>query len=224
MSSQNCQISKCPQACRLICGEMAKIHPGATLTPHFREFLPQWMARQPWYRGRGVPGLAPVGYFRFEDPGGDVGIETHLVADGAVLYQVPMTYRGAPMTAGVPDAADALISTTEHSVLGTRWIYDGEADPVWAAELIRIVCTNGCSDPSVKPGVGPAEARGHRLVPEDKFGEDAAIELSRVMTAGQPMAGDSAIGLLTGTWYPTGTDGPPAMGTLAVVRRETAAS
>jgi hypothetical protein len=203
---------------------VAKIHRGATLTPHFREFLPQWMARQPWYRGHEVPGLTPVGYFRFEDPGGEVGCETHLVADGSVLYQVPMTYRGAPMTAGVPDAAGALISTTEHSVLGTRWIYDGEADPVWATELIRIVRTNGCSDPSVKPGVGPAEARGHRLVPEAKFGEDVAIELSRVVRAGQPMAGGGALGLLTGTWYPTGTDGSSAMGILAVVRRETAAS
>jgi len=28
--------------------------------------------------------LAPVGYFRFEDPAGEVGIETHLMTDGQV--------------------------------------------------------------------------------------------------------------------------------------------
>ena len=74
---------------------MAKVHPGATLTPHFREFLPPWVARQPWYRGTGTPSLSPVGYFRFEDPAGEVGIETDLVTDGSALYQIPMTYRGA---------------------------------------------------------------------------------------------------------------------------------
>ena len=76
---------------------MAKVHPGATLVPHFRDFLPAWMARQPWYRGNDIPSLSPVGYFRFEDPAGEVGIETHVVTDGLVLYQIPLTYRGAPL-------------------------------------------------------------------------------------------------------------------------------
>jgi Maltokinase N-terminal cap domain len=60
------------------------------------------VARQPWFRGRGVPSLTPIGYFRLEDPSGEVGIETHLVTDGLALYQVPMTYRGAPMKDGGP--------------------------------------------------------------------------------------------------------------------------
>jgi Maltokinase N-terminal cap domain len=203
---------------------MARIHRGATLTPHFREFLPQWVARQPWYLGQGVPKLVPVGYFRFEDPAGEVGIETHLVSDGSALYQVPMTYRGAPMPAAVPGAADALISTTEHSVLGTRWICDGAADPVWAAELIRIVRTNGRSDPSIKPGVGLAEARGQRVVAGEEFGDGAVIELNRVLAGRLPAeglqgAGQGVLGLLTGSWYPAGADGPPASGLLAVLRR-----
>ncbi len=98
---------------------MAKIHPGATLTPYFRDFLPPWLARQPWYLGTGTPALVPVGHFRFEDPAGQVGIETHLVSDGGMVYQVPMTYRGAPLPG--PGSAAALITTAEHSVLGTRW-------------------------------------------------------------------------------------------------------
>ena len=35
-------------------------------------------AGQPWYLGAGIPLLSPVGYFRFEDPAGEVGMETHL--------------------------------------------------------------------------------------------------------------------------------------------------
>ena len=51
------------------------------------------------------------------------------VGDGPV-YQVPMTYRGMPL-----DGADAfLIGTTDHSVLGRRWVYDACGDPVFAAD------------------------------------------------------------------------------------------
>jgi hypothetical protein len=138
---------------------MGTIHVGATLMPRFQDFLPAWVARQSWYRGVGVPSLRPVGYFRFEDPGGEVGVETHLVADGDLLYQVPLTYRGAPLADG-----RGLVATAEHSVLGTRWIYDGERDPVWVRELLRLVRTGGVSEPSRKRGVGPAEARGRRSV------------------------------------------------------------
>jgi len=57
-----------------------------TLTPAFRDFVPGWIARQPWYRGAGVPATRPVGFFRLEDPAGEVGIETHLLTDGAAVY------------------------------------------------------------------------------------------------------------------------------------------
>lgn len=101
---------------------MADVAPGATLTPSFRDFLPAWLARQPWYAGPSSPSVRPVGFLRFEDPAGEVGIETHLVTDSAAIYQVPMTYRGEPMPDGVPGAPAALIAISEHSLLGTRWI------------------------------------------------------------------------------------------------------
>jgi len=188
---------------------MGKIHPGATLTPHFRDFLPPWVARQPWYRGTGPPALTPVGYFRFEDPDGEVGVETHLVAAGSVLYQLPMTYRGAPL-----DRPDALIATAEHSVLGTRWIYDGEADPVWAAELLRLVRTESAAEPSGKRGVEPAGARGRLLGPVDGW---VRIELRRVVEPGLSLAA-GVVGQVTGSWCAAG--GTPEQGCLAVVRPE----
>lgn len=194
---------------------------GATLTPHFRDFLPDWVERQPWYLGTGIPSLVPVGYFRFEDPAGEVGIETHLVTDGSVLYQIPMTYRGAPMQDGVLAAAQAHIASAEHSVLGTRRIYDGEADPVWRSELLRLVQTGGVSDPSSKRGVGPAEARGHRLIPRDLAADTVTIDLNRVVTTHRPTEEPSLAGLVKGAWHPDGPGTAVATGCLAVVHELT---
>ncbi len=66
--------------------------------------------------------------------------------------------------------------TAEHSVLGTRWIYDAVDDLVWVNELLRLVRTEGVSDAGSKRGVAPAQARGHRLTIRD-VPEDPAIEL-----------------------------------------------
>jgi hypothetical protein len=45
-----------------------------------------------------------VSAYRFDDPAGEVGIETLLVRRGAgPVLQVPLTYRGAPL-AGAEDA------------------------------------------------------------------------------------------------------------------------
>ena len=38
---------------------------------------------------------------------------------------VPLTYRGAPLAGGEAD----LVGTTEHSALGTRWVYDAWRRP-----------------------------------------------------------------------------------------------
>jgi len=37
---------------------MTKIDPGATLTPHFHNFLPDWLPRKPWYVGSGTSSLS----------------------------------------------------------------------------------------------------------------------------------------------------------------------
>lgn len=185
---------------------MGKIHKGATLSPHFREFLPAWVEGQAWYEGPG--GLRPTGFLRFEDPAGEVGMETHLLHDGQAVYQVPLTYRPAPLDGGT------LVTTAEHSVLGTRWIYDAVTDPVWTAVLLDLVATGGVSESAARTGFGPAEARGtliRRFVPEA-----AVIDLDRRLVPQDP-PGDAA-GVVTGSWH---QDGVPAQGRLAVVRTTT---
>jgi hypothetical protein len=176
---------------------MGEIHAGATLTPHFRDFLPAWVARQPWYAGQEAP-LRPVGFFRFEDPAGEVGVETHLLQANGTVYQVPLTYRPAPLAGGV------LVTTAEHSVLGTRWIYDAVTDPVWVAAALDLVATNGISEPSGRSLEAPArgELRG-TVTP------GCVIELDRVVRP-QPAPEDVA-GLLTCSWA-------SGSGRLAVVR------
>ena len=57
-----------------------------------------------------------IGSYRFDDPDGRVGMETHLVTAGGALMQVALTYRDEPLDG----AEDALITEMQHSVLGTR--------------------------------------------------------------------------------------------------------
>lgn len=212
---------------------MAVIYRGATLTPHFREFLPPWVARQAWYSGAEVlPSLRLIGAFRLDDPAGQVGIETQLLSDGAAIYQVPMTYRGAPLPrtlAGGKSAAGAcpaepagedprLIATAEHSVLGTRWIYDAEHDPVWADQVLRLIRVNGRADPSVRKNAGVTTARGQRLAGRDLTAGQVELEICRLVTPLVPARQEGLAGLVVGTWQPSGPDGPTEEGCLVLAR------
>jgi hypothetical protein len=116
---------------------MALLHE-ATVIPSKLELLADWLPGRSWFTGDGD--LQRVGAFRFDDPAGDVGVETFLVsAGGDTVFQVPMTYRNEAL----PGKEDFLLGTTEHSVLGTRWVYDGCADPVWASTLATAILTGG---------------------------------------------------------------------------------
>jgi hypothetical protein len=108
---------------------MALLHK-ATLVPPKLDLVGAWAREQPWFEGDKDAALTQVGNFRFDDPAGEVGLATLLVrvGDGPVV-QLPVTYRDAPLAG----AAASLIGTLEHSVLGTRWVYDGPGDPVFVA-------------------------------------------------------------------------------------------
>jgi hypothetical protein len=133
---------------------MALIH-RATLSPSKIELLRAWLPGRPW--GAGAGDVEQVAAYRFDDPDGEVGLESFLLraGDGRLLH-VPLSYRGAPL-----DGAEAfLVGTTEHSVLGTRWVYDACADPVYVAALATAVLAGGTQ-------VEELVDEGGRLVPRD---------------------------------------------------------
>jgi Maltokinase N-terminal cap domain len=114
---------------------MARLHL-ATLTPSKPELLAAWVPTQPWGPGPDST-IEAVGAFRFDDPEGEIGLETHLVRSSGQLFQVPLTYRNEPLA----DAEAALVGTLDHSVLGTRWVYDGLRDPCYVRMLAAVSLT-----------------------------------------------------------------------------------
>jgi len=114
---------------------MALFH-RATITPTKSELIADWAPTQPWGPSSGES-LDVVGSYRFDDPEGRVGMETHLISFDGVLFQVPLTYREEPLGA----ADDAFITEMHHSVLGPRWVYDGLRDPLFVVMLAAVAMT-----------------------------------------------------------------------------------
>jgi hypothetical protein len=119
----------------------------AQLVPTKLELMARWLPAQPWYAG-GADRLEALGAFRFDDPDGQVGVQVHVVhsGPGSAIYQVPMTYRPEPLA----HAADALMGEMQHSVLGTRYVYDGCHDPVFVGELVRAILTGDTNVPEIR--------------------------------------------------------------------------
>ncbi|OIH95464.1 hypothetical protein [Curtobacterium sp. MCBA15_001] len=199
---------------------MAVIH-DATLRPSKTEAIGGWLPTQAW---SGVTPGAEVlvdGRFRFDDPAGEVGVETYLVhVDGGPVLHVPLTYRGAPL----PGAEDFLLTEMEHSVLGRRWVYDAAGDPVYADVLRRAIATGGHeaslesaeggeAPPVLGTAVGSGAATTSPTVDAVAPTTDGALttigDLTIVRVVGTPLpAGET----LTATWH----DADPAV--VAVLR------
>ncbi|MGX9900784.1 CG0192-related protein [Arthrobacter sp. SA17] len=189
----------------------------ATLTPSKMALLRRWLPNQSWFKGNMGTDLARVGSFRFDDPDGEVGIETLLVAKNDGVFQVPLTYRGSRL----PGADSYLIGTMEHSVLGTRWIYDAAGDPVYAAALATTIVEgrkqasqcfeidgrldvmpesvqlqsagiHGCVTPAVQPAVA-AVADGLTTIRTGNL----ELSVTRALNLGEAPSGGS---ILTATW------------------------
>jgi hypothetical protein len=192
--------------------QMAVIH-HTTLTPGKLELLAAWLPAQPWYARTGrQPELSRAGGFRLDDPDGEVGIEFMVVTDSSgdrpCIYHVPLSYRGAPLDG----ADDALIGTTEHGVLGTRWVYDGPRDPVLFGQLLALI--QGEAEPQAQ-GVSNAP---DRTVSSHFAGPRAAASLSlKVIRVLEPMREEpQSPGYVTATWR--ARDGTEARGVFAEVR------
>jgi hypothetical protein len=221
---------------------MATIH-RTTMVPGKLDLLGDWLPRQAWFQDPGRrPTLSRAGGFRLDDPAGDVGIEFIFVTDDraeGTTYHVPLTYRGAPLS----EAEDGLLGTSEHGVLGRRWIYDAAHDPVAVTQLLGFICgatataaqhQNESDTPD--PSVGRHWASAGRLVAPNPLqveniepgrttiGVDLietssgpsghALDLVRVLPTSS--AEEASLGYVEADW--TRLDGSTGRGRVVVVR------
>ncbi|GAA3399055.1 maltokinase N-terminal cap-like domain-containing protein [Streptomyces roseoviridis] len=199
---------------------MSVIH-RTTMTPTKLELLQDWLPTRPWYPATGgTPVLEKAGGFRLDDPEGEVGIEFMVVRDASAAdrhgYLVPLTYRGAPLEG----AEQSLVGTSEHGVLGTRYVYDGTHDPVLLAELRALL--RGRAEPQAQSESDTPDPKVTATVEGDegwapvsdasvtdgpdgtviRFGSGAPeLRVVRVLGTGEePAAG--ARGAVTAWWLP----------------------
>ncbi|HEX4685214.1 MAG TPA: hypothetical protein VH228_00430 [Nocardioides sp.] len=198
----------------------------ATLTPSKQELVEAWLPSRAWAEGRTI--TEKVAEYRFDDPAGQVGVETILWrTDDGTLLQTPLTYRGAPLAGG----DSVLIGTCGHSVLGPRWVYDGCGDPIWAATLTTAILTGGQQAQMMVEhdgelvdvparmqvrGSGSAETAVPAVSSVESLEDDGAVTrvsagpvvLSLARVVGTPLTGDATL---------TGVVGDQDLGTLATV-------
>ncbi|BCJ46350.1 hypothetical protein GCM10010168_59890 [Actinoplanes ianthinogenes] len=185
---------------------MALLHK-ADIRPTKLELLSGWLPAQSWYSGPSDPDVTRVAAGRLDDPAGAVGLEIMLVqvGDGPVLH-TPLTYRGAPL-----DGADEfLIGTTEHSVLGTRWVYDAAGDPVFAAVLADVIRTGGTQAAEEVHGDGEVVIRQPSLFLRGSGSPEASGAPEILRRPGAPATPGEAT--LTGRW--SGVDTPVVLARL----------
>ncbi|MFI8825528.1 1,4-alpha-glucan branching protein [Streptomyces sp. NPDC053431] len=199
---------------------MAEIHK-TTMTPTKLELLAAWLPTRPWYPATGgAPVLEKAGGFRLDDPEGEVGIEFMVVRDASAPeprgYLVPLTYRGAPLDG----AEQSLVGTSEHGVLGTRYVYDGTHDPVLLAALRALL--QGRAEPQAQSETDTPDPKVTAWVDGDagwapvadvsvtdgpdgtvvRFGAGAPeLRVVRVLGTGEEPA-EGARGAVTAWWLP----------------------
>jgi predicted trehalose synthase len=175
--------------------------PFTPLPPFFLELLPQWMARQRWYAGKGlVPVLRGAGELQLKDPAGNVDIRVYLLLDESgrtpTIYQVPLTCR----TERLPGAEHALVATvkvgnhgqTDHTSPadrdGTEYFYDAPHDPAFASALLALMLDEqrvGFATGHRLATAAPGElSASHVLVGEQS---NTSIIVDLVDTLGAPM-------------------------------------
>ncbi|MFS0886842.1 maltokinase N-terminal cap-like domain-containing protein [Aeromicrobium sp. 179-A 4D2 NHS] len=169
---------------------MGIVHPGSELTPTKAQLLQQWAPRQSWWPGGDtVPDFQAN--FRFDDPEGEVGIETFLIPLGDQVLHVPLTYRSAPLDGG------ELLGEMDHSALGRRWVYDGVSDPVYVAEATRVIREADTEVTMLMPDGTPIPRRRVTAAVRGSGHGDGTLHVERVLQADLP---DTATGSLTATW------------------------
>lgn len=204
---------------------MGFVHYTATVKPSKKKLAKTWLPSRAWAPGGKIE---KIGEYRFDDPEGEVGVETILwrTTDGTVL-QVPFTYRGSPLAG----ADEYLVGTSDHSALGKRWVYDGCGDPVWAATLAAAILTGGTQaqmviekdgelidvPPRIQVlGSGSAGASVPDITSVDSVVDDGAV--TRVTAGGLTISVPRVVGTpVSGTATLTGAAGDHDLGVLAAI-------
>jgi hypothetical protein len=114
--------------------------------------------------------------------------------DQAVSYLTPMTYRASALAG----AGDALIGTTEHGVLGRRWIYDGIGDPVLVGQLVALV--QGQARPQMQ-SVSDTPDPTVTCVP---VATGAAVTVKSAVTGNGPLGTELRVRTVSGDGLPGG--------------------
>lgn len=176
---------------------MALLH-DAVLAPSKADLVGAWLPSRLWAPNAQI--RSGVSY-RLDDPGGEVGIEGFLLTDtdGRTTH-VLLTYRGTPLH----DAEEHLLGTMEHSVLGTRWVYDGCHDPVAVTALASTIATGGSQADELIDAGGTVERRDPQV---------------RVRGSGEPGATLRPLGTLSVLDAEATTTISCDFGELVVVRR-----
>jgi len=212
---------------------MALLH-HAELRPTKLELIADWLPSRDWWPNEARDGLEQVAAYRFDDPAGEVGIESILTrSPGGPVVHVPLTYRAAPLEG----YERWLVGTMEHSVLGPRWVYDGCGDPVYVGAVAQVVFAGGTEvevyfevdgTRQVRPPTCSVQGSGTRDL---RFGPEPTVPVddgdpTRVSTATLDLAVTRVIEgggggaaqawgegveqeTLTGTW--DGVDGPQVL-------------
>lgn len=211
---------------------MALLYTDTTLVPSKLELVAEWLQKQPWFTGDPTK-ISRVSGYRLDGPEGEVGIDGILVSAGEDrVYHVPLTYRGAPLDGGEAH----LVGTTEHGVLGTRWVTEGAGDPVYRAVIAQVIAQGGSgSEELVHQPDGSTVAREIQMplhgsgesgaqVPELWAAEVSLAGSASVASTGlttlrvlhvpgaDAAAARGAAGTLTATW--PGQDAPVVIATL----------
>jgi hypothetical protein len=194
----------------------------ATITPTKAELIETWAPTRPWGPATSEK-IDLLGSYRFDDPEGRVGMETFLATAGGALYQIPLTYRDEPLD----DASGAFITEMQHSVLGTRWVYDGLLDSRFVIMLAGVTMTGqgealGMAEYEGRWYIAPTNVRvrgggwTQERVPVDGFrivSEEARVSVLRndrfeLIFYRRPASGPRPLIGLTATWD---ADGGPVI-------------
>ena len=150
--------------------------------------LSEWMSRQRWYGSKGrEPQLRELGAWDLIDDRVGVAIRTFLLLDetagSTTIYQVPLTFRQAPLTG----YEHALIGTQVSVDSAEEHVYDGPQDPAYARALLQFIYGDQSANGNAtlifatghrQPGVQPAEVAASRVLSGEQSNTSIIYELT----------------------------------------------